>query len=256
MVAASAPAQRLGIVVIGDELLSGRRQDRHLAHVIETFHGRGLRLAWVQYLGDDEAILVRQFRQIRQSGDICFSFGGIGGTPDDRTRQAMAAAHDVPLVRHPGAVAAIEARFGAEAYPKRILMAELPQGAELIPNPYNQIPGFSLGSIHCLPGFPVMAWPMLEWLLDEYYAEMQGVPDVQLLLTVNNIVESDIIDLMTELQNRYPHVKLSSLPHFLPDNTRQIEFGVHGKAEDANAMFRELQNALTEKGYAFVIDDE
>lgn len=247
-------AQRLGIAIIGDELLTGRRQDRHLAHVIEVFRPRGLALSWAQYLGDDDAVLERQLRQIRASGDICFCFGGIGGTPDDKTRQAMAAAHELPLVRHPGAVAEIEARFGEQAYPKRIIMAELPQGAELIPNPYNRIPGFSLGHIHCMPGFPVMSWPMLEWLLDNRYAALHGEPDVQLMLTVSNVVESDVIDLMNELQNAYPAVKLSSLPHFLPDNSREIEFGVYGKRAPAAAMFRDLQQALTGKGYRFVIN--
>lgn len=256
----SRPGPRIGLLIIGDEILTGRRQDKHLAHVIEVFAPRGLSLSWVQYLGDEEQVLVRQLRQIRDSGEICFSFGGIGGTPDDRTRQAMAAAHDVLLQRHPGAVAEIEARFGAEAYPRRIVMAELPRGAELIPNPYNRIPGFSLGHIHCLPGFPVMAWPMLEWVLDERYADLQGEPPLQLLLTVSDVVESEIVDLMTELQAAYPAVKLSSLPHFLPDSLpgkgREIEFGVYGEAQQANAMFATLQQALREKGFVFVINKQ
>ena len=252
----SAEASRIGLLIVGDEILSGRRQDKHLAHVIEVFRPRGLALSWVQYLGDDEELLARQLRQIRDSGDICFCFGGIGGTPDDRTRQAMARAHDLPLERHPGAVAEIEARFGEQAYPVRILMAELPQGAALIPNPYNRIPGFSLGHIHCVPGFPVMAWPMLEWLLDNQYAHLQEEPDVQLLLTVSDVVESDIVMLMTELQAAYPTVKLSSLPHFLPEKGRQIEFGVYGKAEQAKALFHELQTALTQKGFRFVITEQ
>jgi molybdopterin-biosynthesis enzyme MoeA-like protein len=247
---------RIGIVIIGDEILTGRRQDKHLAHVIEVFRPRGLALSWAQYLGDDAEVLVRQLRQIRASGDICICFGGIGGTPDDKTRQAMAAAHDLPLVRHPGAVAEIEARFGAQAYPVRILMAELPQGAELIPNPYNRIPGFSLGHLHCLPGFPVMAWPMLDWVLDHRYAHLRGEPPLQLLLTVDDVVESDIVELMTRLQAAYPDVKLSSLPHFLPEKGREIEFGVYGQARAAQAMFAELQSALTEKGYTFSINDQ
>lgn len=242
---------RIGIVVIGDEILSARRQDKHLAQVIGTLKTRGLTLDWAQYLSDEKALLVRQFREVRSSGEICFSFGGIGATPDDRTRQAMAQAHDVPLQRHPGAVREIEARFGKGAYPLRVLMAELPEGASLIPNPYNQVPGFSVGHIHCLPGFPEMAWPMMEWVLDEYYMELYREPDVQCLLTAHDVVESELIPLMNSLQEKYPAVKLSSLPHFFTDGKRQIEFGVSGQAEGAMAMFAELKNALSEKGYAF-----
>lgn len=240
---------RIGIVVIGDEILTARREDKHLAHVIGVLQSRGLALDWAQFLGDEESLLVRQLREIHSSGDICFSFGGIGGTPDDRTRQAMAKALELPLERHPDAVAEIEARFGTEAYPNRIVMAELPRGARLIPNPYNRIPGFSIDKMHFLPGFPIMAWPMMEWVLEEYYAGIRGVPKIQLLLTVSDIVESEIIDLMTELQAAYPSVKLSSLPHFLPDDRREIEFGVNGDSEPTRAMYQELKQCLTDRGY-------
>src|SRR5664279_5473023 len=119
----------IGALIIGDEILSGKRQDKHLQHVIATLAARGLGLDFVHYLGDDRARLTALLRDSFARGDLVFSFGGIGATPDDHTRQAAAAALDVPLARHPDAVAAIEARFGAEAYPYRVLMAEFPQGA-------------------------------------------------------------------------------------------------------------------------------
>ena len=101
-----------------------------------------------------------------------FSFGGIGATPDDHTRQAAAAALGVPLERHPEAVAEIEARFGADAYPHRVLMAEFPAGASIIPNPFNRIAAFSVRDHHFLPGFPQMAWPMLDWVLATHYPDL------------------------------------------------------------------------------------
>lgn len=99
--------------------------------------------------------------------------GGIGATPDDLTRQCAAEAAGVPMERHPEALALIVEKFGEAAYAKRVLMADFPAGAGIIPNPYNRIPGFSLNRHYFLPGFPEMAWPMMEWVLDTHYAHLQ-----------------------------------------------------------------------------------
>ena len=144
----------IGTLIIGDEILSGKRQDKHLPHVIDTLAARGLGLDFVHYLGDDRGRLTALLRDSFARGDLVFSFGGIGATPDDHTRQAAAAALDLPLVRHPEAVAELEARFGAEAYPHRVLMAEFPGG-----QPYHPESGQSRrGVLHSrpslLPGFP------------------------------------------------------------------------------------------------------
>jgi molybdopterin-biosynthesis enzyme MoeA-like protein len=237
-----------GVLIIGDEILTGRRQDKHFSHVVDVLSHRDLELTWSIYVGDDEALLGQYFRGIRAGGDICFSFGGIGATPDDRTRQAMAAAHDVPLVRHPHAVEAIEGRFGPAAYPNRILMADLPQGAGIIPNPFNGIPGFSMGHIHCLPGFPELAWPMLEWVLDNHYPAFKGRKLFQYNLTVQGVYESDLIELMNGLQTGHPGVKLSSLPRYLPDGGREVELGVRGEEEPAAVALAALEAALVDRG--------
>lgn len=140
----------LGTIIIGDELLSGKRQDRHFAHVVEALAQRGLELKWCRIIGDDPALIVETLRQTLVREDIVFCFGGIGATPDDHTRQCAAEAAGVPLIRHPEAVAEIEARFGAEAYPRRILMADLAQGSRIIPNPFNRIPGPSIMDCGCI----------------------------------------------------------------------------------------------------------
>ena len=101
-----------------------------------------------------------------------FSFGGIGATPDDHTRQCAAAAAGTALALHPDAEREIRARFGGEVTPQRLAMGEFPLGSSIIPNPVNRIPGFSLGEHHFVPGFPQMAWPMVEWLLDTRYREL------------------------------------------------------------------------------------
>jgi molybdopterin-biosynthesis enzyme MoeA-like protein len=237
----------IGALIIGYEILTGRRQDKHFAHLIAVLGARGLELAWARYAGDDKRLLTQHFREIGASGHLCFSFGGIGATPDDRTRQAIAAAHGVPLVRHPEAVREIEARFGDKAYPYRILMAELPSGAAIVPNPFNRIPGFSLGDIHCLPGFPEMAWPMLEWVLNMRYPHLGGIPPVQCTLVVHGAMESELVGLMEAVIQAHPNVKVSSLPRFLPDGGREVELGARGPEPDAAAAMAEIRAALEKR---------
>ena len=153
----------IGTYVIGSELVTGRRHDEHMAHTIETLAKRGLELSWCQVVGDSPEVLTRLLTSSMGSGSIVFSFGGIGCTPDDHTRSCAAFAAKVNLVRNPTAQAAIEAQFGKDAYPNRIRMADLPDGCELIPNPVNRCPGFSIHDHHFLPGFPHMGWPMMDW---------------------------------------------------------------------------------------------
>jgi molybdopterin-biosynthesis enzyme MoeA-like protein len=179
-----------GALIIGDEILSGKRQDKHFAKVIEVLKGRGLALAWAEYLGDDPQRIVATLKRTFATDDIVFSFGGIGATPDDHTRLCAAAAAGVPLARHPEAVAQIEARFGKDAYPKRILMAEFPLGAATVPNPYNRISGFTWKQHYFLPGFPEMAWPMMEWVLDTLYPHLHHQTETQAVTALGYAFES------------------------------------------------------------------
>ena len=222
--------KNFGALIIGDEILSGKRQDGHFQNTVKTLAQRGLELKWCRIIGDDPAFIIDTLRQTYASGDIVFSFGGIGATPDDHTRLCAAKAAEVPFTRHPDAVAEIEARFGAEAYPRRILMADLPQGSRIIPNPYNRVPGFSFNHHHFLPGFPQMAWPMMEWVLDTHYPEMRNLtPDIEEIITVHDTLESVLLDVMNELVQRYPEVRFSSLPHIGEGDKRQLELGVKGE---------------------------
>jgi len=220
-----------GLVIVGTELLSGKRQDGHFAHALEVLTERGLELAWVYYVGDNPERLVRTLEHTMTSGDIVFSFGGIGATPDDHTRACAARAAGVELLRHAEAVSEIEARFGDEAYPHRVLMADLPDGSDIIPNPYNRIPGFSLNGHHFLPGFPHMAWPMMEWVLDQQYSHLfNASPPEERLITAFGAHESRLLTTMERFTAEFPHVQFSSLPHFHGD-TPQVELGLRGEPE-------------------------
>ena len=239
----------VGLLIIGDELLGGRRADKHFAHACSYFSSQGIELSWVYYIGDDKRVLVEHLKIIKNRGDVCFCFGGIGATPDDRTRQAMAQAHNLKITRHPEAVRRIENRFGADAYPNRILMAELPENAGLIPNHYNDIPGFFIESIYCLPGFPEMAWPMLEWVVaNRYELPTSSGPAFESLL-VFGAHESELIPLLETAQEQYPGLKLSSLPRFPREGTRQLELGARGDKQHVQQVIIMLKETRLVKGY-------
>ncbi|SFM26502.1 Predicted nucleotide-utilizing enzyme [Ectothiorhodospira mobilis] len=239
----------IGALIIGDELLSGRRRDRHMAFLIEALARRGLELSFVRFVGDEAHLLTDNLRQtLALEEAVVFSFGGIGATPDDRTRQCLAQAAGVPLTPHPGAVALLEERFGEAAYPHRIRMAHLPQGAELIPNPVNRVPGFSWRHHHCVPGFPNMAWPMVEWVLDTHYRHLfHRMPSVLRLVRVHGAPESELVPVMESLMQEFPQIRVSSLPS-TRDGCREVELGVKGPADAVADAMRQLLQALKAAG--------
>ena len=243
--------QSIGALIIGDEILSGKRADKHLEHVIATLSARGLALAWARYEGDDRARLVALLRETFAAGDIVFAFGGVGATPDDHTRQAAAAALRVPLVRHPQALAEIEARFGKDAWPHRVLMADFPEGCTIIPNPVNRIASFSLRDHHFFPGFPQMAWPMLDWVLATRYPALAAAPSAERAIVVYGAGESQLLPVMEDNVARFPQLKLFSLPSFLPDGGRRIELGVRGDPALLEAAIAHLTAGVDAGGFSW-----
>ena len=248
---ADAGGRTLVALIIGDEILTGKRQDKHLSHLIQTLGERGRELAAVHYLGDDRARLTAFLRESFASDDIVFSFGGIGATPDDHTRQSAAAALGVPLVRHPEAVAEIVQQFGEAAYPHRVLMAEFPEGAAIIPNPVNRVAAFSVRDHHFLPGFPQMAWPMMDWVLATRYPHLGREASIERVLVVHDAGESQLLPLMNDNVARFPRVKLFSLPTFIVDGKRRLELGVRGPRADVDEAFEHLRAGVAAAGFPF-----
>ncbi|MCL2656805.1 MAG: molybdopterin-binding protein [Betaproteobacteria bacterium] len=240
----------IGILIVGDEILSGRRQDKHFAKALELLSARGLRLSWARYCGDERPRLAGILRECFASGDVFFSFGGIGATPDDHTRQAAAEALGLPLALHPDAERAIRERFGDETNPTRLEMGVFPLGARIVPNPYNQIPGFALHSAYFFPGFPVMAWPMMEAVLDgELIALLHAEPYCEASFWVFDAQESQIAGLMREIQTRFG-VTVFSLPNtWAPGQRRQIELGAKGAPDAVLAAMAALERSLAEMGF-------
>lgn len=253
-----------GLIAIGDEILSGRRKDLHIPKTIDLLGERGLHLSYVHMVGDDRAAITMLLRQALHSGDVVFCCGGIGATPDDQTRQAAAQAQGVPLVLHPVAKDLIIERMREVAQQKgenfdplradnvqRLEMAVFPQGAQLVPNPYNKIAGFSLGHLHFMPGFPVMAWPMMEWLLDHYYARWHNHRNwSESSVVVLAAYEATLTPLMLRIEGAYPGVRVFSLPSVHhPEYGPHIELGVKGEAGLATEAFEDLLTELQRQDY-------
>jgi len=238
----------IGALIIGDEILSGKRQDRHFNHLQSVLAKRGLELSWTIIVGDDPEQLQRFLAFSLASKDLVFSFGGIGATPDDRTRQSVAKVAEVPLSPPPEAVAEIEGQFGDTAYPNRILMANLPEGSRIIPNPINRVPGFSFNHHHFMPGFPEMSWPMLEWVLDNYYQELRNLaPEFEQVIYVTKGRESDLLEVMTKIDIDFPELRLSSLPHL--DKQPHIEMSLRGDAKQVYEAMAILKAVIEQAGF-------
>jgi len=242
-----------GAYVIGDEILVGKRQDKHFSFLIEALARRGLRLAWAQYLGDEPERLAAAFRRSLDAGEAVFSFGGIGATPDDHTRQCVAAAAGVGLVLHPEAEREIRGRFGAETTPARLRMGEFPEGSGIIPNPVNRIPGFSYGEHHFVPGFPQMARPMVEWVLDNRYRQLFDRDRwTEESILVFDAGESQLIAAMEAVGAAYAGVKVFSLPSMGEDGSRRhVELGVRGDPAQVKEAAEALRRAVRQAGFPF-----
>ena len=243
--------KRFGAIIIGDEILSGKRLDKHFAAMTALFAARGLRLAWVEYLGDARTQLAAAFRRTLAAGDVVFSFGGIGNTPDDHTRQAAATALGVPLAIHPEAEAELRARFGDDMTPQRLSLVKFPAGCAIIPNPFNRVAGFMAREHYFVPGFPQMAHPMVEWVLDRFYASLFAPGariEKALLLTGPNAYESALLDLMEDIVARYPSLRLFSLPSLVGNVRRHLELGVEGAPDLVDQAMNEILAEVQRRG--------
>lgn len=206
-------------VIIGTELLNGRRVDKHFAFLNEALRERGLSHVANIVINDTPSLIQNCFNTILQDPkSVLFSFGGIGATPDDLTR---AIASDVftgqPLCLHVKAKELIEAQFGAEAYPHRINMGMLPPQAKLLHNPINNVPGFQLfDRFFFVPGFPSMAWPMVSEALDTYF------PKKAKAFCATFVVESPENDLIEIMEALPKELHFSSLPRFVGQK-REVE---------------------------------
>ena len=201
------------LLVIGDEILSGRTQDKNVAQVATWLNEQGIRLAEVRIVPDDSARIADAVNALRAQHDYLITTGGIGPTHDDITVDAIAAAFGVPVIVHPGARKILEEYYRdrpnalTEA---RLRMARTPEGAELIANPYSGAPGIKMGNVYILAGVPNIAASMLEALT----GKLEGGRPVASITVGARVAESDVADLLRETEAAHPGVAIGSYPFF------------------------------------------
>lgn len=267
--------QRIGLIIVGDEILSGKRADKHLSKVIEILGARRLRLQWAHYVGDDRHAITELLRRSFATDDVVFVCGGIGATSDDHTRQAAAAALGAEVELHPQAAELIAQRCAEMAAEgrgsadmstpenrQRLKMGEFPRAARTIANPFNRIPGFAVRRHFFLPGFPAMAWPMIEATLDgELRGQLDAENSEERSMLVFDTPESAIAPLMIEVEASFAGIRAFSLPS-LGDGRdgrpprRHIELGVKGDPSFVEAAFAQLRRGVESLGAPYELNEK
>jgi len=231
-------------VIIGTEILNGRRQDKHFEFVKNELARYNHTLFASFVIKDDETLITRVYEMIQQDPDaVMFSFGGIGSTPDDLTRKiASEVFKKSDTITHPQFLQDIIEKFGKEAYPHRIHMADLPPDSKLLRNPVNNMSGFQLDNrFFFVPGFPSMAHPMIHDVIEKYFSQKQHIYRKTLLADTS---ENTLISLMQKV----PHtVELSSLPMFI-DKKPKVELSLlSSDKEELEKYFSMFQKELDKK---------
>ena len=240
------------LAVIGDEILSGRTQDKNVARLAGWLNEQGIRLAEVRIVPDDRARIGEAVNALRGAHDYLFTTGGIGPTHDDITIDAIAEALGVAVVVHPQARRMLEDYYagrGIELTEARLRMARVPEGAELIANPSSGAPGVKWGNIYILAGVPDIAASMMEALT----GTLAGGRPVVSVTVGARVAESEVADLLSEVEKANPGVSIGSYP-FVRDGGYGANFVI--RSEDgtlAETCAASLADRLRERGIAPVI---
>lgn len=218
------------LLVIGDEILSGRIQDRNLAPIATWLNLQGIRLAEARVVPDEAGRIAEAVNALRGSHDYLFTTGGIGPTHDDITVDAIARALGVPVVVHPAARAALEAHYAERGgvSEARLRMARVPEGAELIENPASGAPGIRVGNIFILAGVPHIAAMMLEALS----GRLEGGRPLLSRTIGCWVPESEVADLLGETERAHQGCQIGSYP-FFREGKVGANFVIRSTDEDA-----------------------
>jgi molybdopterin-biosynthesis enzyme MoeA-like protein len=222
-------------VIIGTEILDGRREDKHFRFLRDILQEHGHKLYASFVIKDDKELIKNTFTCIKNDPhSILFSFGGIGSTPDDLTREIASQVFRASSPkRHEKFFNDIIEKFGDEAYPHRIHMADLPPNSKLLKNPVNNMSGFYLDErFFFMPGFPQMAHPMVEQIVTKILDK--STTKTSRLTLKAQTSENTLIDLM---QQTPPSIALSSLP-ILHGETKEVELSL--EAQDKEALEKEF----------------
>lgn len=203
------------IIVIGDEILSGRTKDKNIGWIAEQLNQIGIQLVEARIIADDRQVIIDTVRHMSARYDLVFTSGGIGPTHDDITTEAVAAAFDVKVIRHPEAERCLIAHYrntDLEFNAARQKMADIPETASLIDNPLSAAPGFILGNVHVLPGVPSILQAMFEGLV----SRLPGGVQMTRITVQCQTGEGNIATILADVQARFDGVSVGSYPWFKP----------------------------------------
>jgi len=236
------------LAVIGDEILSGRTQDKNVAQLATWLNVQGIRLAEVRIVPDVTARIAETVNALRATHDYLFTTGGIGPTHDDITVDAIAEAFGVPVVVHPEARAILEDYYRDRPgglNEARLRMARAPAGAELIPNPSSGAPGVKMGNVYILAGVPHIAASMMDALT----GTLEGGRPVVSVTVGARAPESEVADLLRETEQAHPGVAIGSYP-FFKDGRYGANFVIRSENEAlVHETGEELSRRLSEAGF-------
>jgi molybdenum cofactor synthesis domain-containing protein len=248
----SDQAPSAAVLLIGDEILSGRTKDKNLGYIADFLTALGIDLLEARVVGDNEAAIVAAVNDLRSRYSYVFTTGGIGPTHDDITADAVAKAFGVPIDHDPQAVALLQAFFseiGREPNEARMRMARLPQGARMIPNPVSKAPGFQIGNVHVMAGVPAIMQAMLQELAPGL---ARGVPMRSAAVTIR-AGEGDIAAGLGSIQKAHPTVVIGSYP-FEADDGFAAQIVLRSRDDQALATaleeVRKLAQSLMIEGKA------
>jgi molybdenum cofactor synthesis domain-containing protein len=232
------------VLVIGNEILSGRTQDANLVFLARGLTELGIRLREARVIPDDAGVIVSTVNEVRPAFDYVFTTGGIGPTHDDITAQCMADAFGVPLIVHPEAKRLLETHYPpGHLNEARLRMAMVPKGAVLLPNPISRAPGFQIGNVFVLPGVP----SIMQGIFEQLKHRLVGGAKMLSRSVSCHLAEGTLAKDLGELQVRYPDLEIGSYPYF-----RRGDFGVTlvlrgtenarlaAAVEELNALIRAL----------------
>lgn len=240
-------------LIIGAEILNGRRQDKHFDFLRDTLQNNGYKFSGSFIVDDTPQIIASTIAYIATlPNSVLLSFGGIGSTPDDNTRLAAAKAlRDGQLYLNEEFKEKIIKRLGEQAYPHPINMAMLPKGATLLPNPINDMPGFALDNRYFfMPGFPEMSHPMVEYILEHFFKEGAQIEYRYTLTALCK--ENNFIELMKSAPDG---IEVSSLPAMYSDGWRTVISVSALDNQKALAEFEKYKSYLDKNEIAYGIGE-
>ncbi len=233
------------VVIIGNEILSGRTQDTNLAHIALQLNEWGVRVREARVVPDVLETVVAAVNEARAAFDYVFTTGGIGPTHDDITVDCIAAAFDVPVVVSEEIAAVIRRRPAPpQVMESRMRMARIPRGASLVRNPTGGPQGFRMDNVFVMAGIPAVMQAMLSTLGDQ----LEGGSVVHSRSVTAHLGESEIADGLEDIQRRYPHIDLGSYP-FYRDNVYGTTLVMRGADETAlERVLAEVRGIIEARG--------